>query len=69
MHLRSVRRKGDKGCGKLGAHPVDGGIDMRFANPDTDLTILKWLITGLYVPMAPSIWLLLRVASKVGAPG
>ena len=35
----------------------------------TDLAILKWMIAGLYALGAPSVWLLLRVASKVGGLG
>jgi hypothetical protein len=36
---------------------------------DSDLRILKWMVGGLYVLGAPALWLLLRVAAKVGALG
>lgn len=39
----------------------------------SDLRLLKWMVSGIYVLLtiigAPSIWLLLRVAAKVGALG
>jgi hypothetical protein len=41
--------------------------ESRFAKIDTDLAILKWIVVGLYALGAPSIWLLLPVALKVGA--
>ena len=42
----------------------------RFTKIDIDLAILKWMIAGLYALGASSMtWLLLRVASKVGALG
>jgi hypothetical protein len=44
--------------------------ETRFARIDNDLTILKWMVAGLYGVLtlagAPSLWLLLRVAVKVG---
>jgi hypothetical protein len=43
--------------------------ESRFARIYTDLAILKWMISGLYALVAPSVWLLLRVASKAGALG
>jgi hypothetical protein len=39
----------------------------------SDLRLLKWMVGGIYVLLTviggPSIWLLLRVAAKVGALG
>lgn len=52
-----------------GAAEEIAAYEGRLAKIDTDLAILKWMIVGLYVVEAPSIWLLLRVASKVGALG
>jgi hypothetical protein len=37
------------------------------ASYDRDIAVIKWMVGGLYVLGAPSIWLLLRVAAKVGA--
>jgi hypothetical protein len=39
------------------------------ATYDADLRLLKWMVGGLYVLGAPALWLLLRVAAKVGALG
>ena len=56
-----------------GAAEEIAAYESRFAkidtDIDTDLAILKWMIAGLYALGALSIWLLLRVASKVGALG
>jgi hypothetical protein len=39
----------------------------------SDLRLLKWMVGGIYAVLtifgAPSLWLLLRVAAKVGALG
>jgi hypothetical protein len=35
----------------------------------SDLRLLKWMIGGIYLLGVPSLWLLLRVAAKVGALG
>ena len=39
----------------------------------SDMRLLKWMVGGIYVLLTvigvPSIWLLLRVAAKVGALG
>ncbi|HEY3912217.1 MAG TPA: hypothetical protein VGM07_20375 [Stellaceae bacterium] len=39
----------------------------------TDLAVLKWMIGGIYAVLvlagAPSVWLLLRIAAKLGALG
>jgi len=41
------------------------------ASYDRDLLVLKWMVGGIYVLLtvigAPSLWMLLRVAAKVGA--
>jgi hypothetical protein len=38
---------------------------------DSDLRLLKWMVGGVYAVLVvfgvPSVWLLLRVAAKVGA--
>lgn len=43
------------------------------AGYDSDLKILKWMVGGVYAVLvilgAPALWLLLRVAAKVGALG
>jgi hypothetical protein len=39
----------------------------RFAKIDSDFALLKWTIAGIYALSAPSLWLLLRIAAKVGA--
>jgi hypothetical protein len=40
---------------------------------DSDLRLLKWMVGGIYAVLvvlgAPALWLLLRVAAKVGALG
>lgn len=43
--------------------------EMRFAKIDQDLAVVKWMVGGLYALVVPAIWLLLRVAAKVGALG
>ena len=43
------------------------------AGYDSDLKLLKWMVGGVYAVLVvfgvPALWLLLRVASKVGALG
>ena len=43
------------------------------AGYDSDLKLLKWMVGGVYAVLvvfgAPALWLLVRVASKVGALG
>jgi hypothetical protein len=43
------------------------------AGYDSDLKVLKWMVGGVYAVLvimgAPALWLLLRVAAKVGALG
>lgn len=41
----------------------------RFNRIERDLTLLKWMVGGVYVLGAPAIWLMLKVAAKVGALG
>ena len=45
------------------------GYEARLAELGSDLRLLKWMIGGIYVLGAPSLWLLLRIASKTGALG
>ena len=45
------------------------GYDNRLARIETKLSVLTWMVGGLYVFSAPMLWLLLRVAAKVGALG
>lgn len=46
------------------------GYEQRFAKIESDLYVLKWMVGGLYgvitILGAPSLWLLLRVAAKMG---
>ena len=48
-----------------------GGFKMRLTRIEADLTILKWMVgtvvTLLVAIGGPALWLLLRVASKLGA--
>ena len=44
-------------------------IRAKLAKIETRLTILQWSVTGLYALGLPGLWLLLRVAAKVGALG
>ena len=45
--------------------------ESRFASIETRLAVLAWMVGGLYALLlaigGPGIWLLLRVAAKVGA--
>jgi hypothetical protein len=47
------------------------GYDNRLAKIETRIAVLAWMIGGIYVVLTllggPAIWLLLRVASKLGA--
>lgn len=43
------------------------GYENRLAGMDTRLTLLTWMVAGLYAIGAPVVWLLIRVAVKVGA--
>lgn len=43
--------------------------EFRFAILERELWLLKWMVGGLYAMILPSLWLLLRVAAKVGALG
>jgi hypothetical protein len=47
------------------------GYENRLAAVETRLVLLTWMIGGLYAVLivlgVPALWLLLRVASKVGA--
>jgi hypothetical protein len=41
------------------------------AGYDSDIKLLKWMVGGIYAVLvllgAPSLWLLVRVAAKIGA--
>lgn len=47
------------------------GYENRLAAIETRLTLLTWMVGGLYAVLVvfgvPALWLLVRVASKVGA--
>jgi len=43
--------------------------DDRFAKIDRHLMLMQWQLGAIAVLLLPSLWLLLRVASKVGALG
>ena len=45
------------------------GYEARPAGFGSDLRLLKWMVGGIYGLGAPALWLLLRIASKVGALG
>jgi hypothetical protein len=36
---------------------------------EADLALVKWMVAGLYAVAAPSLWLLVRIATKVGGVG
>jgi hypothetical protein len=54
---------------KIEAHLA--GLDGRVTKIEADLFVLKWMVAGIYgvltIAGVPSVWLLLRVAAKVGA--
>jgi hypothetical protein len=57
-----------------GASPEKAGAAAEeLAGYDSDLKLLKWMVGGIYAVLvligAPALWLLLRVADKVGALG
>jgi hypothetical protein len=49
------------------------GYDSRLAQIETRLVLLTWMVGGIYGVLiligAPALWMLLRVADKVGALG
>ena len=45
------------------------GYDRRLATLDTKLAVLMVMVGGLYALAIPGGWLLLRMASKLGALG
>ena len=55
--------KASKAAEELAAYDKD------VASVRSDLRLLTWMVGGLYVLGAPALWLLLRVADKVGALG
>jgi hypothetical protein len=50
-----------------------GALRAELASVRSDLRLLTWMVGGLYGVLAvfgaPALWLLLRIASKVGALG
>jgi hypothetical protein len=59
---------------EAGASPDKAGkASEEVAGYDSDLKLLKWMVGGVYAVLvilgAPALWLLLRVAAKVGALG
>ena len=45
------------------------GYDNRLSKIESDLNLLKWMVGGIYIIGLPTLWLLIRVAAKVGALG
>jgi hypothetical protein len=43
------------------------GYDTQLATIRTDLTVLKWMVATVAALLLPALWLLLRVAAKIGA--
>jgi hypothetical protein len=43
------------------------GYENRLAGIDTRLTLLTWMIGGVGALVIPALWLIARVAGKVGA--
>jgi hypothetical protein len=43
------------------------GYEGRLASIDTRLTLLTWMVGGLYAVGAGGLWLLVRVAARAGA--
>ena len=59
---------------EAGASPAKAGkAAEELAGYDSDIKLLKWMVGGLYAVLVvfgvPALWLLLKVASKVGALG
>ncbi len=48
---------------------MDGRLVAMEAKFDGRFTRLSWMIGGVYVMGLPALWLLLRVATKIGALG
>jgi hypothetical protein len=42
-------------------------FETRLSNIESRLLLLTWMVGGIYLIGAPSLWLLLRIAAKVGA--
>jgi hypothetical protein len=55
--------KADKAAEEL------AGYENRLSTIETKVTVLMVMVGGLYALCAPGLWLLLRVAAKVGALG
>ena len=55
--------KADRAAEELAAY------ENRLAGIETRLAVIMVMVGGLYAIAAPAIWLLIRVAAKVGAVG
>jgi hypothetical protein len=44
-------------------------IDGKVAAVESNVRLLTWMVGGIYLIGVPSLWLLLRMAAKVGALG
>lgn len=45
------------------------GYENRLASLETKVSVLMAMVAGLYAIGAPALWVLLKIASKVGALG
>jgi hypothetical protein len=43
------------------------GYEAQLGSIRTDLTVLKWMVATVVALLLPGLWLLLRIAGKVGA--
>jgi hypothetical protein len=43
------------------------GIETKLVRLDGRMNLLTWMVGGVYVLGAPALWLLVRIAAKVGA--
>jgi hypothetical protein len=43
------------------------GYEGRLFGLERDLTVLRWMVGGLYAIALPGAWLLVRIAFKLGA--
>ena len=49
---------------------VRGDLERQIGEVKTDVRLLKWQVAALFAMTAPVLWLVLRIAAKVGAlPG
>jgi hypothetical protein len=45
------------------------GYENRLAGIETKLAVLMWMVGGIYLAGLPALWLLARIAAKIGAVG